>query len=62
MTGHCNDVFQHAVYPSPFDKVDGVDNGRVSLVLKRAIDRGGGRKGHGLAGEGRRSRRRNRRQ
>ena len=32
---------------SPFDKV-GVDNSRVSLVFKRALDRGGGKKGHGL--------------
>ena len=44
---------------SPFDKV-GVDNSRVSLVFKRALDRGGGKKGHGLAGEGRRSRRKHR--
>jgi len=55
MTGACNDVFHHAVYSSPFDKV-GVGNSRVSLVFKRAQDRGG-KKGHGLAGEGRRSRR-----
>jgi hypothetical protein len=27
---------------------------RISLVLKRALDRGGGKRGHGLAGEGRR--------
>ena len=60
MTGSCNDLFHHAVYSSPFDRV-GSNNSRVSLVLKRALDRGGGRKGHGLAGEGRRSRQRNRR-
>jgi len=59
MTGVCNDLFHHAVYASPFDKV-GVDNSRVSLVFKRALDRGGGKKGHGLAGEGRRSRRKHR--
>lgn len=61
MTGSCNDLFHHAVYASPFDEVVGSNN-RVSLVFKRALDRGGGKKGHGLAGEGRRSRQRNRRQ
>ncbi|KAL7531447.1 hypothetical protein ACHAXR_004053 [Thalassiosira sp. AJA248-18] len=60
MSGACNDVFHHAVYSSPFDTV-GCDSSRVSLVFKRALDRGGGKKGHGLAGEGRRSRQRNRR-
>eukprot|EP00571_Detonula_confervacea_P016050 CAMPEP_0172307882 /NCGR_PEP_ID=MMETSP1058-20130122/8645_1 /TAXON_ID=83371 /ORGANISM="Detonula confervacea, Strain CCMP 353" /LENGTH=630 /DNA_ID=CAMNT_0013020179 /DNA_START=107 /DNA_END=1999 /DNA_ORIENTATION=+ len=60
MTGSCNDFFHHAVYSSPFDRV-GIENSRVSLVFKRALDRGG-KKGHGLAGEGRRSRQRNRRQ
>jgi len=59
MTGVCNDLFHHAVYSSPFDKSMGVRNSRVSLVFKRALDRGGGRKGHGMAGEGRRSRQRN---
>ena len=56
MTGSCNDKFHHAVYSSPFDKVG---NSRVSLVLKRALDRKG-KKGHGLKGEGRRSKSRNR--
>jgi len=56
MTGSCNDKFHHAVYSSPFDKVG---NSRVSLVLKRALDRKG-MKGHGLKGEGRRSKSRNR--
>lgn len=50
MWGECNDDYEHAVLPGR--------GGRVSLVLKRALDRGGGRKGHGLAGQGRRSRRR----
>lgn len=61
MAGACNDVFHHAVHFSPFEKV-GVDSSRVSLVFKRALDRGGGKKGHGLAGEGRRSRQRKRTQ
>ena len=56
MTGPCNDLFHHAVYASPFDDI-GVQNSRVSLVLKRALDRGGGKKGHSLAGQGRRARR-----
>ena len=53
MTGPCNDVFHHAVYSSPSDGIAN-SNSRVSLVFKRALDRGGGRRGHGLAGEGRR--------
>ena len=56
MTGSCNDKFHHAVYSSPFDKIGTNNNSRVSLVLKRALDRKG-KKGHGLKGEGRRSRR-----
>ncbi|KAL3790306.1 hypothetical protein HJC23_002932 [Cyclotella cryptica] len=56
MTGACNDLFHHAVYASPFD-VDGAQKSRVSLVFKRALERGGGRKGHSVAGEGRRARR-----
>jgi hypothetical protein len=59
MTGSCNDLFHHAVYASPSDGKLGIGNSRVSLVFKRALDRGGGKKGHGLAGEGRRSRRKN---
>ena len=55
MTGSCNDMFHHAVYSSPFDKL-GINNSRVSLVFKRALERGGGKKGHGLRGEGRRTR------
>ncbi|GAX28311.1 hypothetical protein FisN_27Hh034 [Fistulifera solaris] len=47
----CNDDFHHAVYP------DADGRGRVSLVLKRALPRGSkGQRGHGLAGQGRRSR------
>ncbi|KAL7489358.1 hypothetical protein ACHAW6_014950 [Cyclotella cf. meneghiniana] len=56
MTGTCNDFFHHAVYASPFDD-GGSQESRVSLVFKRALDRGGGRKGHSFAGEGRRARR-----
>mmetsp|Transcript_20026 Transcript_20026/g.26593 ORF Transcript_20026/g.26593 Transcript_20026/m.26593 type:complete len:201 (+) Transcript_20026:1-603(+) len=60
MTDDCNDVFHHAVYA---DEGNCDDTGsRVSLVLKRALDRGGGQRGHGLAGEGRRARRRQRRE
>ena len=64
MWGSCNDVFHHAVYGA--DEVTNsiatnqplsTNNGRVSLVFKRAIDRGNGRKGHGQKGDGRRSRR-----
>ena len=50
MTGSCNDMFHHAVYSSPFDNVE-INNSRVSLVFKRALERGGGKKGHGLRGE-----------
>ena len=65
MDRECNDLFHHAVYgrqdaildeTKKFNSVynDG-NGGRVSLVLKRAMDHGNGRKGHGKAGEGRRS-------
>lgn len=57
MWATCNDDFHHAVYTAQDETGDGGD-GRVSLVLKRAISRGGGKRGHGLEGEGRRSRRR----
>ena len=71
MHAECNDLFHHAVYGRQDVSVGvGVDtassdltlknsagDGRVSLVFKRAMDRGNGRKGHGKAGEGRRSRR-----
>lgn len=51
MTDTCNDDFYHAVHA-------GRNNDpRISLVFKRAIERGG-TKGHGLAGQGRRRRRR----
>ena len=40
MAGECNDLFHHAVYASPYDKM-GIDSSRVSLVFKRALDRGG---------------------
>jgi hypothetical protein len=54
MWGSCNDDFYHAVYTAEGEA--GTD-GRVSLVFKRSMDRGGGKRGHGLAGEGRRSKR-----
>ena len=55
MWGACNDDFHHAVYRTEGETVSDCD-GRVSLVLKRAISRRGGKRGHGLEGEGRRSR------
>jgi len=58
MWGTCNDDFHHAVYTAEDEDISG--EGRVSLVLKRAMNRGGGKRGHGLQGEGRRSRRRSR--
>ncbi len=61
MYAECNDLFHHAVYGSSANdnKSDRkkTGNGRISLVFKRAMDRGNGRKGHGRAGGGRRSRR-----
>lgn len=61
MFANCNDRFHHAVYPeseSISSERGAKDLRRISLVLKRAIANGNkGRKGHGLAGEGRRSRR-----
>ena len=50
MKDNCNDDFYHAVHSGESD------NDRVSLVLKRALDRNG-KKGHGEQGQGRRSRR-----
>ena len=52
MWGTCNDDFHHAVYTAEGENV----GDRISLVFKRAINRGG-KRGHGLQGEGRRSRR-----
>ena len=49
MKDTCNDDFYHAVHAGSC-KED-----RVSLVLKRALDRNG-RKGHGIPGSGRRNR------
>ncbi len=66
MWGSCNDVFHHAVYGADaFDDANADlssqpkrhNDGRVSLVFKRAMDRGNGRRGHGQRGEGRRSKR-----
>ena len=57
MSDSCNDDFHHAVYPEPLATAD---SGRISLVLKRAIQRGGGKRGHALAGQGRRARRKSR--
>ncbi len=70
MWGSCNDVFDHAVYGADHEILGNNDednndtqllghnhnDGRVSLVFKKAIIRSNGRKGHGLLGEGRRSR------
>ena len=61
MRDNCNDDFYHAVHAREADSNDTTAGGeRISLVLKRALDRGGGKRGHGLAGEGRRARRVNR--
>eukprot|EP00523_Entomoneis_sp_CCMP467_P002261 CAMPEP_0168747712 /NCGR_PEP_ID=MMETSP0724-20121128/15799_1 /TAXON_ID=265536 /ORGANISM="Amphiprora sp., Strain CCMP467" /LENGTH=600 /DNA_ID=CAMNT_0008795513 /DNA_START=131 /DNA_END=1930 /DNA_ORIENTATION=+ len=58
MDASCNDDFHHSVYAEQSDAVLGTESQeRVSLVLKRAIARSGGQKGHGIAGQGRRSRR-----
>ena len=57
MTDNCNDDYYHAVHAG-MNNHHHHQHHRVSLVLKRAIDRGGGQKGHGLQGQGRRSRRR----
>jgi len=58
MSGRCNDDFWHAVYADDVATISaGSGEGRVSLVFKRAIDRNG-KRGHGLSGEGRRSKRR----
>jgi len=50
MTENCNDDFYHAVHAGDND------DDRVSLVLKKALDRNG-KKGHSESGQGRRSRR-----
>jgi len=59
MFAECNDVFHHAVYSSlsSGEAKKNTGDGRVSLVFKKAVDRGNGKKGHGRRGEGRRSRR-----
>lgn len=67
MWGSCNDDFHHAVYHSlggggveakeDILEDEKEDVGRVSLVFKRAIAKGNGRRGHSIQGEGRRSRR-----
>lgn len=46
MDHECNNVFHHAVYGRQDigDTTDIHSNGRVSLVLKRAMDQGNGRK------------------
>ena len=50
MTENCNDDFYHAVHSSQND------DPRISLVLKRALQRGtsGDQRGHGLYGQGKR--------
>jgi alkylated DNA repair dioxygenase AlkB len=62
MWGSCNDDFHHAVYvaESNTETPNVGTTGRISLVFKRAIDRGGGKRGHGLMGQGRKARRRQR--
>ena len=62
MRDTCNDDLYHAVHVREADSNDTTTAGgeRISLVLKRALDRGGGKRGHGLVGEGRRARRVNR--
>ncbi|KAG8463759.1 hypothetical protein KFE25_004032 [Diacronema lutheri] len=52
MVGACNDEYEHAVLPGEGERNAGA---RISLVFKRALVCGG-RRGHGLAGEGRRAR------
>ena len=63
MFASCNDDFHHAVYPesATTPSVGSPQHAsRVSLVLKRAMVNGSKkRRGHGNAGEGRRSRRNN---
>jgi hypothetical protein len=56
MDENCNDDYLHAVYAARDngDHDDPAPIGRISLVLKRAIARAGGRRGHGLQGQGRR--------
>lgn len=56
MDGQCNDDYLHAVFSGR--DFDSSNDGRISLVFKRAITRSGGKRGHGLQGEGRRSKRR----
>lgn len=56
MVGACNDEYEHAVLPGEGPRNVGA---RISLVFKRAL-LCNGRKGHGLAGEGRRARARRR--
>jgi hypothetical protein len=51
MTRNCNDDFYHAVHAGDND------DPRISLVLKRALERSGGQKGHSLQGQGRRRKR-----
>jgi hypothetical protein len=60
MKDNCNDDFYHAVHAGNNNNNNNdKEQQRISLVLKRAIDRdGNGQKGHGLQGQGRRSRRR----
>lgn len=65
MDGDCNDVFHHAVYGKQLSSTDATSvlgggsdsDGRVSLVFKRAMDKGDGRRGHGRAGQGRSAKR-----
>lgn len=50
MDNECNDLFHHAVYGRQSlgnSNSSRQSDGRVSLVFKKAIDRGNGKKGHG---------------
>ena len=53
MDGDCNDAFEHSVLAGQGKHNDGP---RVSIVFKRALVGGDGRRGHTLQGQGRRAR------
>ena len=53
MFADCNDTWEHAVLKAEGDCNDGP---RARIVFKRSVASKGGRRGHGLAGEGRQTR------
>ena len=55
MKEDCNDLFYHAVHAGDSSESSSIHQERVSLVLKRALPRGKSGRGHGLPGQGRRS-------